>query len=65
MKYNLAFKGHLENLTSSQGHDLIGRGHVVQISRSVCSPEHIYGVLIALVGRYQKLLPKKTAGDFV
>ena len=28
MNYNLTLKGHLENLTSGQGHELIGKGHV-------------------------------------
>ena len=28
MNYNLTLKGHFENLTSGQGHDLIGKGHV-------------------------------------
>ena len=29
MSYNLTLRGHVENLTSGQGHDLIGKGHVV------------------------------------
>ena len=28
MRYNLILKGHFENLTSGQGHDLIKKGHV-------------------------------------
>ena len=28
MNYNLTLKGQLENLTSGQGHDLTGKGHV-------------------------------------
>ena len=28
MDYNLTLKGKLENLTSGQGHDLTGKGHV-------------------------------------
>ena len=28
MTYELILKGHFENLTSGQGHDLIGKGHV-------------------------------------
>ena len=59
MNYNLALKGHLENLTSDQGHDLIGKGHVAyQSSRMVVLNTYIYGVFIALAGLYQKLLPK-------
>ena len=28
MNYNLTLKGHIENFTLGQGHDLIGIGHV-------------------------------------
>ena len=28
MNYNVTLKSHFENLTSGQGHDLIGKGHV-------------------------------------
>ena len=29
MNYNLTLKGHAENFTSGQGHDLIQKGHTV------------------------------------
>ena len=41
-----------------QGHDLVVKGHVAYQSILYGRSEHIYGVLIALAGLYQKLLPK-------
>ena len=32
MNYHLTLKGNLENLTSGEGHDLIGKGHVANQS---------------------------------
>ena len=41
------------NLTSGQGHDLIGKGHVAYQSIRMVVLK-IYGVFIALAGLYQK-----------
>ena len=64
MNYNFTLKGHFENFTAGQGHDLIKK-------RSCCisvdpygHPEHIYGNAIALAGHYQNLLPKKLLVTF-
>ena len=32
MNYKLTSKGHFENLTSGQGHDVTGKGHVANQS---------------------------------
>ena len=64
---NLTLKGHVENLASGQGHDLILKGHVAYHSIRIVglNTSIIYGVFIALAGLYQKLYPKKTAGDLL
>ena len=58
MNYNLTLKGRFENLTSGQGHDLIGKISCCISADPYGRPEHIYGVFIALACLYQKLLPK-------
>ena len=64
MNYNLTLKGHFENLTWGQDHDLSEKGHVAyqSIRVAILNSEHSQGVFIALSGLYQKLL-LKTAGD--
>ena len=53
MNYNLTLKGHFQNLTSSQGHELIGKGRVAYLSVDPYGrPEHLYGVFNALAGLY-------------
>ena len=50
----------------SQGHDMIGKGHVAFQSILIVglNTSIIYGVFIALAGLYQKLLPKKLLMTF-
>ena len=47
MNYNLTLKGHFENLIASQGHDLIGKGHVAY--QSICvvvlNPSIVFSLL--------------------
>ena len=61
MKRNLTLDGNFDNLTSGQGHDLIGKGHVAYRSIRIVILNTCMG-FIALAGLYQKLLPK-TTGD--
>ena len=66
INYNLTLKGHFEYLIYSQGHDMIGKGHVAFQSILIVglNTSIIYGVFIALAGLYQKLLPKKLLMTF-
>ena len=43
MNYHLTLKVIYKNLTKGPGHDLIGKGYVACVSRSVLTPEHTYG----------------------
>ena len=36
MNYSWTLKGHSENSTSGQGHDLIGKGHIAYQSIMIC-----------------------------
>ena len=60
MNYNLTLKGYVENLTLSQGHDMIGKGHMPYCIS--VGPDHrlgqSYGIFIATACFYQKLWPK-------
>ena len=59
MNNNLTLKGHLENLTQDQGHDLAGKGHVsYQCICNIGLNTSMYGAFMALSSFYQKLLPK-------
>ena len=49
MNYKFTLKGHIENLTSGLGHDLIGKRSCCILIDPYHQPEHIYGVFIALV----------------
>ena len=59
MNYNLTLKGHLENLTSGQGHDLTRKGHVAyQLIRIVdLNTSEVFSSL-PIICAYQKLLAK-------
>ena len=35
MNYNFTLKGHVENLTSGQGHGMIPKGHVIVTYQSI------------------------------
>ena len=64
MNYNLTLKGHVENFTTWQGHDLIAKGHVAYQSIRIVGlntyvSTYLYGVFIVLALLYQTLLPKK------
>ena len=47
LNYNLTLKGHFENLTLGQGHDLIGKDHVAYqlISMVVLNTSMMYSLL--------------------
>ena len=58
MNYNLTLKGHVENLITGQGHDLIKKSHVAyQSIRIVGLGQNTYAFIV-LAGLNQKLFPK-------
>ena len=62
MNYNLTLKGHFENLTSGQGHDLIEKGHVAYHSIRIVG-FNTFMVLLLLYLVSIKSYCRKTAGD--
>ena len=53
MNFNLTLKGHFENVTKGQSHDLTGKGHIACQSILIVNLNtYVYGVLIAIACLY-------------